>query len=597
MVKKINIIIVFIIFLIGIMQSCSKDIGDKKPDKEVVLRLEPSKKNPRNSEGDFVTLKGGSILFVYSHFTGGSGDNAFAHLAGRISYDKGKTWSDKDVTIVKNEGGMNVMSVSLLRLDNGKIALFYLRKNSETDCIPFMRISKDEGKTWEKAQRCIPDKGYHVVNNDRLLQLASGRLLFPTSIHAAPDWKYGKIYSYYSDDTGKTWHKSEMIPNPNNIVLQEPGIVPLNNGKLLLFARTDAGSQYFSFSEDSGETWSEIEKGNIKSPLSPAAIERIPSTGDLLLLWNNNYEKGRDGGKRTPYSLAISKNEGKTWEYKKTVDSDPYGWYCYTAIEFIDNDVLLAYCAGDIKTNSGLSTTQITRLSLDWIYKKATPDPFVVSDKETVLLGCDDKNAIIRYTLDGTLPSKYKGIIYKEPLKVKQISFLNMQTFADEKTPSKIVSVQIGSNLLQEAQLISSGLKQGIQYRYYEGLFNQTTEIEQINSKEQGVYPKFILGEKDRKENFAYVFNGFIKIPKDGKYTFYTKSNDGSVLYINDQLIIDNDGAHGVYSKSGSTSLKKGFHKIEVKYFQAGGGKQLNIFWRSDDFSKVEIPSTAFFYE
>ncbi len=521
--KKINIIIVFVISLIGVLQSCSKDIQDKKPGKEVVLRLKPSQKNPRNSEGDFIKLKNGSILFVYSHFTGGSGDNASAHLAGRISYDKGVTWSDKDISIIGNEGGMNVMSVSLLRLDNGEIILFYLRKNSETDCIPFMRISKDEGKTWGDAQRCIPDEGYHVVNNDRLLQLASGRLLFPTSVHAAPDWKYGKILSYYSDDLGKTWHKSKMIANPNNIVLQEPGIVPLNDGNLLLFARTDVGFQYFSFSKDAGETWTDIKKGNIKSPLSPAAIERIPSTGDLLLLWNNNYKKGRDGGKRTPYSLAISKNEGKTWEYKKTVDSDPYGWYCYTAIEFIDNDVLLAYCAGGTKTNSGLSTTQITKLSLDWVYKKATPNPFVTSDKETVILGCEDKNAMIRYTLDGTLPSKDKGTIYKEPIIIKQILFLNMQAFADEKTPSKIVSAQIGSNLLLEAQQVSSILKQGIQYHYYEGLFNQTSEIEQLDSMKNGVCPTFIIGENDRNENFAYIFNGYIKIPADGRYTFYRK--------------------------------------------------------------------------
>ncbi len=69
------------------------------------------------------------------------------------------------------------------------------------------------------------------------------------------------------------------------------------------------------------------------------------------------------------------------------------------------------------------------------------------------------------------------------------------------------------------------------------------------------------------------------------------------MLYIDNQLIIDNDGAHGVYSKSGSISLKKGFHKIEIKYFQAGGGKLLNVSWESDGFPKVEIPSAVLFHE
>jgi len=147
--------------LVFLLVSCNsqKDIG-----KEITLRLEPSKGNPRNSEGDFIRLKDGRILFIYSHFTSGSGDNSSAYLAGRYSSDGGKTWSDKDVTILPNEGGMNVMSVSLIRLDENRIALFYLRKNSETDCIPLMRISDDEAKTWSDAKECITDvPGYYVM--------------------------------------------------------------------------------------------------------------------------------------------------------------------------------------------------------------------------------------------------------------------------------------------------------------------------------------------------------------------------------------------------------------------------------------------------
>lgn len=127
--------IIFLVIALLLPGGCSVKHADKKPGKEVVLKLEPGPGNPRNSEGDFIQLKDGRILFVYTHFTEGTGDNAGAFLAGRISTDKGKTWSDKDVTVISNEGGMNVMSVSLIRLANGRIALFYLRKNSETDCV------------------------------------------------------------------------------------------------------------------------------------------------------------------------------------------------------------------------------------------------------------------------------------------------------------------------------------------------------------------------------------------------------------------------------------------------------------------------------
>ncbi|MEA1952605.1 MAG: sialidase family protein [Planctomycetota bacterium] len=114
---------------------------------QITKLLPPGPGNPRNSEGDFIKLADGRILFVYTHFTGGGSDHATAHLAGRFSSDGGKTWTDKDTLVLANEGGFNIMSVSLLRLQDGRIALFYARKNSHTDCRPIMRISTDEAKT------------------------------------------------------------------------------------------------------------------------------------------------------------------------------------------------------------------------------------------------------------------------------------------------------------------------------------------------------------------------------------------------------------------------------------------------------------------
>src|SRR5690606_19627306 len=101
------------------------------------------------------------------HFTTGAGDYAEAHLAGRFSSDGGATWSEDDVTVVAHEGGHNVMSVSLLRLQDGSIALLYLRKLDFDDCIPQLRISTDEAQTWSEPIACITEPaGYYVVNND-----------------------------------------------------------------------------------------------------------------------------------------------------------------------------------------------------------------------------------------------------------------------------------------------------------------------------------------------------------------------------------------------------------------------------------------------
>ncbi len=581
-----------------VLQSCGMNKVVPHPGKEVVLRLEPGPDNFRNSEGDFITLKDGRILFVYTHFTGGNGDNDSAYLAGRYSDDKGSTWTQTDSLIVANEAGMNIMSVSMLRLNSGEIALIYLRKNSETDCVPYMRISKDEAKSWGEPRRMIQDDGYFVMNNDRVVQLKDGRILLPVALHVDENFHspVARIMSYYSDDNGVTFHKSSVAANPNKVVTQEPGIIELNSGKLLMFCRTDAGVQYFTWSADRGETWSTLEPGNIKSPLSPASIERIPSTGDLLLLWNNNYEDALDGGKRTPYNLALSSDDGKTWKKIKTVESDPYGWYCYTAIEFVDDHVLLGHCAGNRRTSNGLETIQLTRLSMDWIYSDDTAEPVVKRDKNGIVeLECENR-AVIRYTLDESLPSLTDGTVYDKPFTVTGTTTLLMQAFAPGKPPSRIVSAYVGSDVYQQALVLDSEPGSGIFYQYFEGSASRCDQIEKLPFVSSGTLDGFNIDKRRRDYDYAFIFNGYVAVPQDGQYTLYLESNDGSVLLLDDKLVINNDGGHGSYEMSTSIALKKGKHKIQCKYFQMAGGQNLKLTWQGPGFEKREIPSELLFH-
>jgi Neuraminidase (sialidase) len=338
---------------------------------ETVLRILSSENNPRNSEGDFIELKNGKILFVYSHYTGDSrSDHAPAFLAGRYSSDGGNTWTTEDEVIIENEGTMNVMSVTLLRLQNDDIALFYLRKNSMSDCTPLMRISKDEAKSWSDPVQCISDKkGYFVVNNDRVIQLKNGRILMPVSLHKTEDSEYsnsGRLWCYYSDNNGLTWQVSEEILKADTVITQEPGIIELNNGDIMMLIRANGGIQYQSFSKDKGETWSFAEPSKINSPLSPASIARNPKTKDLVLVWNNNGEKGPGyfKGKRNPLTIAISKDEGKTWQNIRNIEDNPDVAFCYTAIHFTDDHILLGYGVWEKYVGQ-----YITKVDYKWLYQ------------------------------------------------------------------------------------------------------------------------------------------------------------------------------------------------------------------------------------
>ena len=345
------------------------------PVPETLLVINPTEEYPRHSEGDVIELKDGRLCLVYSRFFGGAHDNSAAEIVKRTSGDGGKTWTDGRVLVGK-EGSQNVMSVSLLRLDDGEILLFYLVKNSSCDLLMYVRRSKDELETVGEKTLVTVAEGYHVVNNDRVVQLSSGRLVVPAALHHCDEnhrekWANSAILRvFYSDDQGKTWKADMSDPNATpdpKVVLQEPGIVELKDGRLMMYIRTDAGTQYFRYSSDQGETWTDYGPGPLASPLSPATIERNPWTGDLLAVWNDHsgwhvFPKGR----RTPLCLAVSNDEGQTWSKSRVLEGDPEGWYCYTAMTFLKDRLILAYCAGD-KDVGGLNRLKVLAIPKEWL--------------------------------------------------------------------------------------------------------------------------------------------------------------------------------------------------------------------------------------
>lgn len=345
---------------------------------DIVFNLDPTPQNPRNSEGSFARLKSGRVIFYYTQFYGGAADESPAHIVGMHSDDGGRTWSKPEV-VIENIGGNNVMSVSLLRLKSGKLALFYLLKNSWIDCRPYVRISSDEAATWSEPKLMMDAPGYFVMNNDRVIQLDSGRLVAPLGFHRSRGSDPHSSRSFdaraiamwtLSDDEGATWKEASSwwaLGVRSGSGLQEPGVVENADGKLFGWARTDQGAQFGFTSTDRGQSWTPPAPTELKSPTSPASIKRLPNSPDLLAIFNDHsgafpFPKG----KRTPLVSAISHDGGATWKNAKLLEADPDGWYCYTAISFVDDAVLLAYCAGD-KTVGGLNRLRIRRISLDWL--------------------------------------------------------------------------------------------------------------------------------------------------------------------------------------------------------------------------------------
>jgi Neuraminidase (sialidase) len=350
-----------------------------------VLELPPREGNPRNSEGAFLDLRDGRIVFVYSHFLGAAAsDHAKARLAARYSSDAGDTWSEPTfIPIPGEDSAMNVMSVSLLRLANGDMGLFYLLRLSWHDMRMHLMRSADEGRTWSAPVNCMPAGGYYVVNNDRVVRLASGRIIIPAARHparadrneaAAVDWR-GVATFFLSDDDGATWRESRSsctLPVVHTKSgLQEPGVIETAPGQLWAWARTDLGRQYEMFSGDGGETWSLPAPSRFTSPNSPLSIKRVPGSAKLLAVWNPApaYETRPlqpKGGDRTPLVIATGDSSAGKWTAARIIDGlkDPTEGFSYTAIHFTKDAVLLGYCAGGVEDRSRLARIRIRKIPL-----------------------------------------------------------------------------------------------------------------------------------------------------------------------------------------------------------------------------------------
>lgn len=136
----------------------------------------------------------------------------------------------------------------------------------------------------------------------------------------------------------------------------------------------------------------------------------------------------------------------------------------------------------------------------------------------------------------------------------------------------------------------------GLEYKAYQGSWDVLPSFDSLSPIEQGVKSNFDISDAPDSNNFGYVFEGYIDVPADANYTFYTTSDDGSKLYIGITEVVDNDGIHAMEEASGVIGLREGLHSIRVEMFDNTGGEGLEVRWESPDMSKRRIPSSRLYY-
>lgn len=139
--------------------------------------------------------------------------------------------------------------------------------------------------------------------------------------------------------------------------------------------------------------------------------------------------------------------------------------------------------------------------------------------------------------------------------------------------------------------------QQGVAYTYYEG--GRMKKIADIATKakvkKNGIINNFVLTPAVAKDSFAFEYKTLLDVPERGVYRFYTNSDDGSQLFIDGKLIVDNDGSHNSRRMDGKVALEKGLHKIKVIYFEDYMGELLEVGWSSREIEEQLIPDNRLF--
>ncbi len=211
----------------------------------------------------------------------------------------------------------------------------------------------------------------------------------------------------------------------------------------------------------------------------------------------------------------------------------------------------------------------------------------------TVGLACDFQNSEIHFTLDGTEPTQ-KSQQYQQPFAITKPCILKMRAFSEGVIPSISIPYEFKKAVYHQPTVLKNA-NMGLGYDYFERFFVSAEDLDLVKPICSGNTGNFNIKPALKENYFGLKFYGFINVPKDGIYTFYLKSNDGSRLYIDSTELIENDANHGAVEEPGSIALKVGFHQIVVKYFQCGGGKTLMVSWAGPGIEKQEIPASVLF--
>jgi hypothetical protein len=265
--------------------------------------------------------------------------------------------------------------------------------------------------------------------------------------------------------------------------------------------------------------------------------------------------------------------------------------YTQTTDVEVEVNGLMTYDRALIKINPD----DLMKINKGFLPPTFSSESNIFLESMTVELSNAIQKGNIYYTLDGSEPDTNKTL-YDKPIDIGETTTLKTRTYWNDGTSSSIN--QKTFTKVVPLTSIQKEFSAGLNYSYYEdGIveFEKLPEFENLKAKTEGITDQFNLNKAERDEYYAIRFEGFIDVPSAGIYRFYSESDDGSKLYIHNELIVENDYTHGMREKFGDIALAKAKHPIILTFFQGEEEKGLRVSYSGPGIEKTEIPAKALY--
>lgn len=339
---------------------------------------------------------------------------------------------------------------------------------------------------------------------------------------------------------------------------------------------TEAGSEvilspnshyYFDFQQDDNTLRRVYDYDPVPDGLTDEQKKRIKGIqANLWAEWIPSYQRLQYMA--FPRMLALSETawryNDKNWDCFYERLKTHFTWMDYLKINYRPLDI-----AGTHKVNVFVGETEVV-----WNH----PLPGIS----------------IFYTTDSTMPNR-QSAPYEGPFSIDESTFFTLRFYRPDGTAAGTLKTSYRKEDYI-AGATPEGLQPGLKCAWHEDIFNKCSHIENVAVKEthivEGVViPKGVGGKR------GLVYSGYIKIDKKDIYTFYLGSDDGSMLYIGDEVVIDNDGPHGPITLSGQKALDVGYHPIKVYYFDMNNGGFVSLKLEDSAGNLIVLDDKALFYQ